>query len=208
VLRISSFPIAVLVSSAALAVHAANAQTLDEEYRRYLSHRCSQLGFERDVDATLLPGQTGPNLFAVCNGAPLVADSNAPGAPIPTFSAPGSGAGAAASRGALAPDSAVDERRERNRDEDRADSSGTEVALFETERTAAFATLDWRYERQKPTRFEGGRKSHAVGLTLGAVNRLGTAGFGGAGKSNVDLSGGVSGRRDVECQGHRGRLYG
>ena len=45
----------------------AGAQTLDEQYAYYLDARCSQMGFARDADDNLLPGQAGPTLEKYCS---------------------------------------------------------------------------------------------------------------------------------------------
>jgi uncharacterized protein YhjY with autotransporter beta-barrel domain len=192
---------------AGLAAGVTHAQTLDEQYQLFLSQKCSHLGFERDNQFNLLPGQAGPNLTAFCGGiGPPMAGDAGPGVSSST-SATGGSAGATAGRGTVGAEEASLRGRRDSEDALQA-SSGTEISRFETGRLAAFVSIDRQTERQRVTQFEAGRRAYSLAATFGADYRLGTTAVVGVALSRTDLSGKFIGGGDFETRSRGTWVYG
>src|SRR5690606_34166068 len=78
----------------------------------------------------------------------------------------------------------------------------------ESGRAAAFVSLDRRFERQRVSAFEAGRRSYSVAATLGADYRIGTAAVLGFALSRTELSGDSSDGGDFEFDGSGVWVYG
>jgi hypothetical protein len=148
------------------------AQTLDEQYAYYLDARCTQMGFARDADRNLLPGQAGPTLEKYCSGLPSTGGGS-------STTASGGGAGAASGQGgAAATDAALRKRRKRSPDGDGLPDDDT-VSITNQGRLSAYLSADFQQQHQHPTHYEAGRRADRVGLLLGSDYRFGTRGVAG-----------------------------
>lgn len=181
-----------LVISAPLA-----AQSLDEEYSRYLGAACAQMHFSRDASADLLPGQAGPRLTAFCSGPAVVAG---------TLSTSASGGGAGAAENA-ADDMALTRRRRGQGDAPSADAA-QEIDATVLETLGVFLSLDYQRDKRDTTHYEAGRRSDSVATTLGADYRIGTRGVIGMAARFEKTDGDFDTGGDFRVSGHGISLYG
>ncbi len=180
----------------------AGAQTLDEQYAYYLDARCSQMGFARDADDNLLPGQAGPTLEKYCSGLPTTGGGG-------STTASGGGAGAASGQGgAAATDAALRKRRERSPDNDGLQDADT-MSMVNQGRLSAYLSADFQQQHQHPTHYEAGRRADQVGLLLGSDYRFGMRGVAGVAARLQRQSGDFDAQAgDFEVQTEGAVLYG
>ncbi|MBS0395428.1 MAG: autotransporter outer membrane beta-barrel domain-containing protein [Proteobacteria bacterium] len=189
---------------ASLLAAGARAQTLDQQYYFYLINRCEQLGFARDVNQVLLPGQAGPYLDAFCSRP----TSGAGGI---STAALGGGAAAEELGAAGEPRERALERR-RNRlhsatPEAAADEAPeTELAQFGA--TSIFLGFDYLHERQVATDYEAGRRSDGYGGLLGADRRLGETALVGVALRYLHQTGHIDSGGDFTVNAPGLRVYG
>ncbi len=184
-----------LVISAPLA-----AQSLDEEYSRYLDFgvtQCDQMHFVRDAFRNVLSGQAGPRLTAFCNRPPIVGGG--------VFSSSATGGGAGTDEGAT--EGAAIARRRRSKGDDPA-GSGQEIETTVFEDIGVFLSLDYSRDKRDATHFEAGRRSDSLATTLGADYRIGTRGIVGLAARFERTTGDFDSGGDYRITGHGLSLYG
>jgi uncharacterized protein YhjY with autotransporter beta-barrel domain len=191
-----------------------SAQTLEEQYELFLQtlgQKCERLGFQRDVNDDLEPGQAGPNLFAFCTGIPAVGQG--PGTTTPGVT--GGGSGATAGRPGRSNDAAIRRRREAVKAEQSANTNTNRharggAASSDTSLLAnnnVFMSFDYRDEEQDITRYEDGRNAHRFTLTAGADTRIGDTVFVGIALGVDELSGRFASGGDYDTRGYNMTLY-
>lgn len=142
-----------------------HAQTLDEQYEHFLQtgeERCANLGFARDLDASLLPGQAGPNLYDYCTGT-LSLPSGTPGTTVTTSSTGGASAAGISSQST---ETALRDRRDTQAED------VVETTFAQWGRLGAFMTANYSRERHASNPYQAGQKAEGYGLLLGGDYRF------------------------------------
>lgn len=170
------------------------AQSLDEQYAFYLLEACAEMGFIKDgIDATLLPGQAGPNLTAACNGPPPVGGGES--------SSAGSGGSPRAATGGIE-DQALRRRRDAARSKQ---TDSASIASYGN--LGVFLSFDYLHQQQDATRYEGARRSILRAGTLGADYRF-SRGIAGVAARYEDHTGAFGTGGDFDTRGQGISLYG
>jgi uncharacterized protein YhjY with autotransporter beta-barrel domain len=184
----------------------AHAQSLDDQYTYYLTGKCQNMGFQRDADNVLLPGQAGPHLEAFCSGPIAVGGGNE------TTSLGGGAAAEEISNSGGEEEQALKRRRGRLRDANAsadaaADATAdTELASFGA--TSVFASFDYLNERQSTTTYEAGRHSSGYGGLLGMDRRFGAKALAGIAVRYAEQSGTLDSGGDFSVHTPGVRVYG
>jgi uncharacterized protein YhjY with autotransporter beta-barrel domain len=183
----------------------ANAQSLDQQYTYYLTGKCQNMGFQRDANNVLLPGQAAPHLESYCSGPIPAAGGNE------TTSLGGGAAAEQISSTGGEEEQALKRRRGRLRDSDSAPAAtdpqaDTELASFGA--TSVFVAFDYLNERQSTTAYESGRHSSGYGGLLGIDRRFGEQALAGIAVRYAEQSGTLDSGGDFSAHTPGIRLYG
>jgi outer membrane autotransporter protein len=179
------------------------AQSLEDQYVKYLIAACYELQFDRVPDQNgqpidLAPGQAGPDLFAYCSRPVPVAG---PGGTQNATTGAGTSAGAAA-------DAVARRRQAARRKGDEAAAGPEDFEILSTGQNSVFASLNYARQDQKARRFEGGSRADQFALTVGIDRRLGTAGLAGIAAGVEDQSGDLDAGGISDYRGYSALLYG
>jgi uncharacterized protein YhjY with autotransporter beta-barrel domain len=183
-----------------------HAQSLDEQYTYYLTGKCQNLGFQRDANNVVLPGQAGPHLEAYCSGPIPVAGGNE------TTSLGGGAAAEQISGTGGEEEQALKRRRRRLSDSDSEPAAPAdavpdmELASFGA--TSVFASFDYLNERQSTTIYEAGRHSSGYGGLLGIDRRFGAKALAGIAIRYEEQSGTLDSGGDFSVHTPGVRVYG
>lgn len=176
----------------------AAAQSLEQQYASLLSGKCAGMGFARDGQRNLLPGQAGPHLQEFCSGMITAGDG------VGTIS---SSATAGFSAGALSDEAAARRQGAAHDGPQSATEQVLEAELADS-RDGFHASLRYVGETREPGRFEGGRRAHLIGLVVGVDRRVSATGLVGIAVQLEDQHGSLDSGGDFGHQGHGLLLYG
>jgi hypothetical protein len=170
--------LAAIAALAVLASTPAFAQSLDEQYAFYLGGKCQQMGFLKDSEGIVQPGQAAPILAAFCSGPGAVGGSGG-------ANSLGGNAGAAGAAGGTEDTL----RRRRERAHDNADTPEVGTTAANIGNLGLFLSIDAQREKQDATRFESGRDADLSSLLFGVDYRFGARGVLGLALRAGDTSG-------------------
>jgi uncharacterized protein YhjY with autotransporter beta-barrel domain len=184
----------------------AHAQSLDEQYAYYLTGKCQNLGFTRDANNVVLPGQAGPHLAAYCSGPVLVGGGNE------TTSLGGGAAAEEISNSGGEEERALQRRRgrlgESNSDQAATADAAADAELAGFGATSVFVSLDYLHEQQTTTAYEAGRHSSGFGGLLGVDRRFEEKALAGIAIRYSEQSGSIDSGGDFSTHTPGARLYG